>query len=283
VYQRSESSGGIDEISPLFQSALDRNLPANEAVHYLIFSPEFTSATTRHLASVFCVTDRRWLIALAESHGAVTAQTATFDETLLVELTIILLHGKVKIDFTQRGETRSAVLYFNTVMKSLYYAAVCEMLRAIDCERSKEKDQESSLRFPDWPQKFQNLAIIYTPPGCRLIDGVHSDTIYGRFFGEKAAATALLLTKENLIVIAEEKSRRWFPSRREAKYGGTMSYIPRRRIVKWKIAENPRVDLHVIELSMGKGVENLEIPLSSAKRNEARRIINQVTSDRSTA
>jgi hypothetical protein len=115
MYQRSASSGRIDEVSPLFQAALDRNLPPNEAVHYLIFSPEFTSATTRHLASVLCITDRRWLIALAEPHGVVTAQTASFDETLFVELTIILLHGKVKIDFTQRGEIRSAALYFNTV------------------------------------------------------------------------------------------------------------------------------------------------------------------------
>jgi hypothetical protein len=283
MYRRSESSGRLDEVPPLFEAALDCNLPPNEAVHHLIFSPEFTSATTHHPASVLCVTDRRWLIALAEPHGVVTAQTATFDETLFVELTIILLHGKVRIDFTQRGEIRSAALYFNTVMKSLYYAAVCEMLRGINCEPSKENDKESSLRFPDWPQKFQNLAIIYTPPGCRLIDGVHSDTIYGRFFGEKAPATALLLSEKDIIVIAEEKSRRWFPSRKEAKYGGTMSYIPRRRVVKWKIVENPRVDLHAIELSMGEGVKKLDIPFSSARRNEARRIITQVVPDRSSA
>jgi hypothetical protein len=165
MYQKSESSGRIDEVPQLFEAALDRNLRPDEAVQHLLFSPEFTSATTHHLASVLCVTDRRWLIALAEPHGAVATQTATFDETLLVEPTIILLHGKIKIDFTQGGEIRSAALYFNTVMKSLYYAAVCEMLRAIDCERGKE-NQKSSSRFPDWPQKFQNLAIIYTPPGA---------------------------------------------------------------------------------------------------------------------
>jgi hypothetical protein len=146
---------------------------------------------------------------------------------MLVELTIILLHGKVKLNFIKGAEVRSAALYFNTVMKSVYHTAVCEILRAIDRERSKETDPKTSLRFPDWPQKFQNFAIIYTPPGCPLIDGVHSDTVYGRFFGEKAPATALLLTQQDIIVIAEEKSRRWFPSRKAAKYGGIMSYIPR--------------------------------------------------------
>jgi hypothetical protein len=67
------------------------------------------------------------------------------------------------------------------------------------------------------------------------MDGVYSGTIYGRFFGEKAPATALLLSKQDIIVIAEEKSSRWFPSRRAAKDGGTMSYIPRRRLVNGKL------------------------------------------------
>jgi hypothetical protein len=277
MYQRSDR---IDEISAVFEATIARNLPPDEAIRYLIFSPEFSSVTTHHPASVLCLTERRWLIALAEPHGNVMAQTATFDETLLVELTIVLLHGKVKLDFTQGAEVRSAGLYFNTVMKSVYYTAVCETLRAIDRERRKERDPKTSLRFSNWPQKFQNLAVIYTPPGCSCIDGVHSDTVYGRFFGEKASATALLLTEQDIIVIAEERSRRWFPSRKTAKYGGIMSYIPRQRVAKWEIVENPRVDLHVVELSTGEGVEKLQISLSAASRNEVQRIIDQVTVDR---
>jgi len=171
-----QSSTAIDEISRLFEAALDRNLSPDEAVHQLIFSPEFSSVETHHPASVLCLTDRRWLIAVAEPYGGITVQTATFDETLLVELTIILLHGKLKIDFTKGGEYRSAVLYFDTVMKSVCFTAVCEMLRAIDGERSKETDERTSLRFPDWPQNFQDFPIIYTPPDSCLIHGVHIDT-----------------------------------------------------------------------------------------------------------
>jgi hypothetical protein len=79
MYQRSDR---IDEVSPLFEATIGRNLPPDEAAHHLIFSPEFSSVTTHHPASVLCLTDRRWVTALAEPHGAVTTQTATFDETV---------------------------------------------------------------------------------------------------------------------------------------------------------------------------------------------------------
>jgi hypothetical protein len=62
-----------------------------------------------------------------------------------------------------------------------------------------------------------------------------------------------------------------------------MSYIPRQRVAKWEIVENPRVDLHVVELSTGEGVEKLQISLSAASRNEVQRIIDQVTADRPAA
>jgi hypothetical protein len=85
-----------------------------------------------------------------------------------------------------------------------------------------------------------------------------------------------LLTDRNIIEIVEEKSTRWFPSKKAAKYGGTMRYIPRRRVVGWQIREDPQLDLHVLELSTGKGAEKLEIPFSARRRSGAQRIIDQV-------
>jgi hypothetical protein len=175
VWFMYQSSIKIDEVSPLFEATLDHNLPPDEAVHQLICGPEFSSVENHHPASLLCLTDRRWLIALAEPPEGVTVESATFDETLLVELTIILLHGKLKIDFNKGSERRSAALYFNTVMRSVYFEAVCEILRATDREGSKETDQKTRSKFAEWQYEFQNRAIIQTPPGSCLLDGVHSD------------------------------------------------------------------------------------------------------------
>jgi hypothetical protein len=270
----NERPKNFDEVPPEFQESLHHNLLPDESVYHLIFSPEFVTATTHHSASALCITDRRWVIALKERDGAVTTHTATFDETLLVELTIILLHGKIAIHFAKDGETRSAALYFNTVMKTLYYAAVCGILRGIEGERSGRQPKPISP-FSDWPQKFQNLSIIYTPPEERLVDGAYSRPIYG-LLTEKAPATAILLTERHIIVIAEEKSRRWFPSRKAAKYGGTMSYIPKRRVAQWEVIENNRIDLHLITLSGNKGVGRFEVLFSPEKRSDAGRISEEV-------
>jgi hypothetical protein len=168
------SPATIDEVSPQLEAALDQNLPLNEPVHQLIFSPESFSVENHHPASALCLTDRRWLIGLAESEG-VTVESATFDETLLVELTIILLHGKVKIDFTKGGERRSAALYFNSIKKSVYLTAVCEMLTAIDRGGSKETDQKTKFKFVERPYDFEDRALIDTPPGSCWLDGINSD------------------------------------------------------------------------------------------------------------
>jgi hypothetical protein len=271
----------IDEAPSPFEEFLQHNLSQDEGLGHLIFSPEFAAATTRHLASTLCVTSNRWLIAIQERDGTVTAKSATFDETLLAELTIILLHGKVTIHSGKAGEIRSASLYFNTVMQHRYYAAICEILRGIEGERCQQNRPKPITPFSEWPQKFQNLSIIYTPPEQSLLDGAYSDTIYGRIIGEKAPAAALLLTEQQLIVIADERSRRWFPSRNVVKYGGTMSYMPRRRVVDWQIVEGKRLDSHLIALSANQGVERFEVLFSAEKRSDVRRIMDKIAANRS--
>jgi hypothetical protein len=69
----------VDEVSPLLEAALHHNLPPDETVHQLIFSPEFSSVENYHPASALCLTERRWLIALAEPPEGVTVESATLD------------------------------------------------------------------------------------------------------------------------------------------------------------------------------------------------------------
>ena len=101
-------------------------------MQHLIFSPEFGAAKFRALASLLCVTDQRWLIVLRESDGSTIVDESSFDSTLLVELTIILLYGQLKMDFVLNGETRTTALQFNAVMQHFYSEAIQDILDAID-------------------------------------------------------------------------------------------------------------------------------------------------------
>jgi hypothetical protein len=60
------------------------------------------------------MTDKRWLIAVRQKDQGVKVEESSYDSTLLVELTIILLHGQVKIDFV---DCRS---YFRLISSKRY-------------------------------------------------------------------------------------------------------------------------------------------------------------------
>jgi len=115
-----------------FREILWQRIPKAEVVRQLIFSPAFVAGKFRALASVLCITDRRWLVLLGQNDGRITVDEAVYDTTLLVELTIILLYGQVKIHFVANRETRTAALQFNTVMQRTYSSAIQAILDAID-------------------------------------------------------------------------------------------------------------------------------------------------------
>jgi hypothetical protein len=259
------------------QEGICQGLQSNEIVRHLIFSPEFKAGKFRTLESVFCVTDRRWLAVLKQRDGNVILDAAPFEYTLLVALTIVLLHGGLKIDFVREERSRSMVLHFNTVMQALYSAAIRDLLDGIDQSNGPQLflDAKSRSMLQHWPLKYQNYAVIYMPRGSSLRAAVHWDTLRGAFGRELGPSAALLLSDRHLVLIAEEKSVGRFGFRREAKYGGIISYIPRQRLVRYEITERRRVRSLALELRVGETAEKLELLLPIEKCTEVLRLMEQ--------
>jgi hypothetical protein len=188
VDQFPTSATRIEDTPTPFREALLQRVQENESVRHLIFSPEFGAAKFRALASLLCVTDRRWLIVLPESDGSTMVDESSFDSTLLVELTIILLYGQLKIDFVRNGEARTTALQFNAVMQHVYSEAIQDILDAIDGKEhgSPSLDCSRSSVFLGWPLKFRNFSIIYMPEKSQLLDGVYWNEIRGGFSRELA-------------------------------------------------------------------------------------------------
>jgi len=175
----------IEDTPPPFREALLHRVDDRENIRHLIHSPAFATGKFRGLASLLCVTDKRWLIVLCEKDGSTTVGESTYDSILLVELTIILLYGQLKIDFEFKGEVRSTALQFNTVMKRDYLRAIQEVLTAFggdEGEREK-RDLRNSPILRDWPLKFRNMSILYAPENSSLLDGVQWTEVYGLFTG----------------------------------------------------------------------------------------------------
>ena len=146
----------IEDTPRPFREALLHRVDEGENIRHLIHSPAFATGKFRSLASLLCVTDKRWLIVLCEKDGTITVGESTYDSILLVELTIILLSGQLKIDFVFKDEVRSTALQFNTVMKRDYLRAIQDVLTAIDGDKGEgeQGDLRNTPILRDWPLKF---------------------------------------------------------------------------------------------------------------------------------
>jgi hypothetical protein len=256
----------IEDTPHPFREALLQRVDEHENVRHLIHSPAFATGKSRTLASLLCVTDKRWLIVLCEKDGSTTVGESPYQSTLLVELTIILLYGQLKIDFVFKGEMRSAALQFNTVMKRAYLRAVQDILTSIDGDEGvgEKRDLRNSAILRDWPLKFRNMSILYAPENSCLLGGVNWTEVYGAFHRQLSPAAAMLLTERYIVIIAEEKPG-WLQFRPRANYGQIITYFPINRLEKFQIHRAARFSLLELEAHLGGGGEKLVIMLPRDK------------------
>ena len=285
VEQFATSAKRITELSSPFREAIMEQVGETEAVHDLIYSPAFNTAKFRSPASVLCVINQRWLIALLGEDRRIIVVQSSYDHTLSVELTLILLYGQLKMTYAANGEAKSVALQFNTVMHGTYARAIQHILDAID---QREEVATSSLPLGNlivsaWPLKFRNFALLYAPKNSQFADGVCWEETRAPFGCELAPAAALLLTERHVVVIAEERITRWFQFRRTAKYGATITYFPLSRLTGFQMVARHRVCTLQIVASEENGTERFEILFPVDKQSAVSRFINGITTEGTTA
>jgi hypothetical protein len=264
----------IEDAPQPFRQVLLQRVEKDENVRHLVYSPAFTTGRFHTLASLLCVTDRRWIILLCEKDGRTIVGESPYDAILLVELTIILLYGQLKIDFVFNGEARSTALQFNTVMKRDYFQATQDILSAINGEekRGGRLDWRNSPILRDWPLKFRNSSILYAPDHSRLFDGAQWGEIYGAFHRLLGPAAAMLLTERHVVIIAEEKPG-WLQFARRANYGQIITYLPIDRLASFQLSRSARFSLLQLEGSRKAGGEKLVIMLPHDAEEAASRLL----------
>jgi hypothetical protein len=267
------------ELSSPFREVLSERLSPTEDLKHLIFSPSSAMATFQSLASVLCVTNRRWLIVFCGDSGCTATVECSYDSTLLVELTLILLYGQLKIDFVRDGKAKSIALHFNSIVESMYLGAIQYILDAIDGRENMATIREEfpNTIFDGWPMKLQNYALLYISKQAQVLDGVWWNGIHGGFGREVAPTAAVLVTDRRIVIISEEKTSRWFQFRHQAKYGGIISYFPTKRLAKYRIEPHPRFCVLQLYGHEIHGGERLDITFPTDKCEAVSRVMGKAT------
>ncbi|HEY5777855.1 MAG TPA: hypothetical protein VIT00_03910 [Terrimicrobiaceae bacterium] len=100
----------IDEIPEPFRRNLRKQITPDESVSFLAYAPAYKSLENLP-ATVLAITDQQWLIVEQASDGDAIVNGAPFGDTLLVELTEVLLFGRLRIDSASDGAARSGAVH----------------------------------------------------------------------------------------------------------------------------------------------------------------------------
>jgi hypothetical protein len=252
----------LEEAPEIFRLALQENLA--EQADLILYSPSFQSER-RQSASLFAITASGWLVLTDDAEGNVRVHRASYDDTLLLELTVILLYGCLRIDYLVKGRAQSVSMEFNAVRSKDYESAVFRVLGHIDGQVGNYISQsELDARLDPLPLKFHNAALRYLPIGQRLHSVVHWPACVGgmhRWLSKELAPEAMmLLTDRELMLISEERAKSWFRiGQGETRYGSIITYLPLPRLGRCRLGLEKGEPLAMLEIELHRGNQATEI------------------------
>jgi hypothetical protein len=97
-------------------------------VRLLLHAPAFSTAAVKSPATLLAVTSNGWFLTSETQEGGASVENCKFADTLILELTSILLLGQLKIYFAAVGTAYSTTISFNTVGEEHYREAIDLML-----------------------------------------------------------------------------------------------------------------------------------------------------------
>lgn len=209
-----------NDIREPFHAALKKLLPASAAEPVMmIFTPSLETSEGVTAPSLLVLENDRWHLLVENEKHAVAVTSSPIDRTVLVEMTVVLLLGRLKFDFATKRDVKSVVIEFNTVMEHLYHAAAEYLLGAMKGRPATEPiDRTRDLELlHSVPLKFRNSILRFAPPSERLLALAYWPAIVieknGLIEKELSPESALILCERELLIVNEE---RLIPSDRPA-------------------------------------------------------------------
>jgi hypothetical protein len=251
----------VDDTPEPFREQLAAHLGPEEEPALIICAPAGVALRHKTPATVLAVTDQRWLIVAETQPGVARVESASFEETLLIEFTEILLYGEMRLHFALDGKAHSSAAYFNTVMDRFYREATQLVVQGIEgVGQGPDEDMSTQTSvLSTLPFKFRNAVTEHVPPGRNLLCAMHWPTVIGRFRRELGPAAALTVTDREIIVITEDKRRRWFESNKGPKHASIAIYLPLGRVAEHRISPHSKFCLLELETLAPSGGETVEI------------------------
>lgn len=230
----SESVGTLDDIPEPLGSAMRQALADDAAsLRLMIHSPAFATVGQSSPENVFALTDSRWILVARTADGTRTT-TAPFSAAAVIELTMILLGGQLRID--SAGGAACCAVGFNMVSIELFREALFIVLASVapaNAGTVRGGNIEAELAVLSF--KFRTALQEQIPPGLGLRDvrnWTSEVSPFARLLFMKPAAPGgvLAVTDTCLCVITDP------PAGKEKQYKGKS---PHGKIATYLLRSHP--------------------------------------------
>jgi hypothetical protein len=252
----------LEEAPEFLRETLRGALKPDEEIRLLIFGPAVEIPDKTSPATLLAVLDGGWIIASSTDGIPPCVVRVSFGDTLLVELMLVLLYGRLKLDYTTAsGATCFAAIYFNTTTEPLYKEAVRHLLSGIEgsANGAPMADGRLNVLLQGVPLELCSAAHEFRPFSQRVLAVRNWPAVMGRRMGwlqhELAPQGLLMLTEREFILISEEKNWTWLRVNQPNKYGNIATYCPLSRLQSWRIEAADGLAALKVNLHNGRGGE----------------------------
>jgi hypothetical protein len=273
----------LEEAPEPLRGAMFAALKPGDVIRYLVFGPSQRTAASASPASLLAISERGWIVALREDSG-LRACRGKFTETLRVEITEVLLYGRLRLDFVKNGQIQSVIIFFNTVACEVYEEAVQLLLTGSNARHRSIVDKYDKVHssLASLPLKFQNAIARHLPTGEQVLEIIYWPAVLGRLFlifqRELWPGSLVALTDGHLLLFSEEKVLSKGKSKIRSSYGYSITYYPLSRIVGINIMENRSSQAIELDICAHQCGEKLKIAFPGEKRSAVAAFVEAVVS-----
>jgi len=272
-----------DQVPEAFRDFFKTRLGDTSAWPYTVLMPTYEGFMRRENGRLICSLGDK-IYVMERVRNKTTCTCYPIEDISYVEEGVVLLYAWVKISgIASDGVPSSSTLKFNAVTDYLL-APIIEKIRPAtgglgDADRNLELakfDYLARLNF-----KFMSYGRHSILPGEKVIHTVLQPeirekifTVLGQsFFRTVSTAHISILTDKELILIRDEEQSRWS---RDARYGGTRSYIPLNKITSVSLT---RKECDLLDLSIHlPGDDQIVSLFSTSNERELDLFLNQLES-----
>ena len=263
----------IEEARAPFAQALRDALGNAAEPDILIYTPNDEGVRIKTLSSVLAITSSGWLLIEETLVGGLSIVKVDFAQTIGVELTGILLYGRLDISYAHNLAVQHATILFSTVMNELYSEATERILRGTRGLTGEAglHTREIAPEVNELPFKFRSALLDMKPAGEHVKALFFWPMIASQsrlwLCHELAPAGLLVLTEYNLLIVREELSPGLIWRKARPHYGKITTFVPLSRLCGHSVRDLDdlplaQATLHVAAEGPVEDTLEIELPLN---------------------